>query len=132
MYVVVMMAVAEATGTGTLLGAFFTLVLYGLLPLGIVLYIFGTPGRRQMKRRRETEEAMAAASAVDVGPEGSIGAPDTSQEPAAARIAGVQVASGGGPETTAAAPPTASIEPDGRDHAAGPPVAPEGKEAERL
>jgi membrane protein implicated in regulation of membrane protease activity len=93
MYVVVMMAVAEATGTGTVLGAFFTLVLYGLLPLGIVLYIFGTPGRRQMRRRRDAEEAALAEQA---------GAPGN------------------------------SIEPDGRDHAAGLPVAPEGKEAGRL
>ena len=38
-YVALMMAVAEATSTqGTLLGAFFTLLLYGLLPIGLVLY----------------------------------------------------------------------------------------------
>ena len=38
MYVAVMMAVAEATNTtGTLLGALVTFVLYGLLPMSIVL-----------------------------------------------------------------------------------------------
>ena len=43
-YVVLMMAVAEATSSdGTLLGAFFTLLLYGVLPLAIVLYLLGTP-----------------------------------------------------------------------------------------
>jgi mannose/fructose/N-acetylgalactosamine-specific phosphotransferase system component IID len=37
-YVVLMMAVAEATSSqGTVLGAVFTFILYGLLPLGIVL-----------------------------------------------------------------------------------------------
>lgn len=93
MYVVVMMAVAEATGTGTVLGAIFTLLLYGLLPLGIVLYIFGTPGRRQTRKRREAQEAMRAHEA--------------------AREA-------------------ASSQPDGGDHPAGLPVAPEGEEPARL
>jgi hypothetical protein len=41
-----MMTIAEAASPGgTLLGAFFTFVLYGLLPLSIVLYILGTPAR---------------------------------------------------------------------------------------
>ena len=31
---------------GTLLGAFFTFLLYGVLPLAIVLYLLGTPARR--------------------------------------------------------------------------------------
>ena len=46
-YVVLMMAVAEATApNGTVLGAVFTFLLYGVLPLSIVLYILGTPSRR--------------------------------------------------------------------------------------
>ena len=53
-YVVLMMAVAEATSNqGTLLGAFFTLVLYGLLPLGIVLYVMNEPARRRARRARD-------------------------------------------------------------------------------
>ena len=41
------MAVVEATSpSGTLLGAFFTLLLYGALPLAIVLYVLDTPARR--------------------------------------------------------------------------------------
>jgi len=48
MYVVLMMSVAEATAVnGTLLGAVITFVLYGALPLSIVLYLMGTPGRRR-------------------------------------------------------------------------------------
>jgi uncharacterized membrane protein YccF (DUF307 family) len=62
-YVVVMVAVAEATAPqGTLLGAFFTLLGWGVLPLAVVLYILGTPARRRARR--------AAASAV-VQPDGS-------------------------------------------------------------
>ena len=54
-YIVVLMAVVEATSpSGTLLGAFFTLLLYGALPLSIVLYLLGTPARRA---RRASEAA---------------------------------------------------------------------------
>lgn len=65
MYVVVMMAVVEATSSnGTLLGAFFTFVLYGALPLSVVLYILRSPGR---KRARLAAEA-SAADAAEQGP----------------------------------------------------------------
>lgn len=61
-YVVAMMAVAEALAPqGTLLGAFFTFMLYGVGPLAIVLYILGTPGRKRALRRAEAEAAAAAA-----------------------------------------------------------------------
>ena len=59
MYVVVMMAVAEATSPqGTLLGAFFTFVLYGLLPLSIVMYLLGTPSRRKARQAAEARSAQ--------------------------------------------------------------------------
>lgn len=61
MYVVGMMALAEALSPqGTVLGALVTLLLYGVAPLTLLLYILGTPLRR---RRRAREEAQAAASA---------------------------------------------------------------------
>jgi hypothetical protein len=61
MFVVVLMTIAEATSTqGTVLGAFFTFLLYGLLPLAIVMYVLGTPGRR---RARLAADAAAAAAA---------------------------------------------------------------------
>jgi hypothetical protein len=51
MYVVLMMALAEAMSPqGSVLGAVITFVLYGVLPLSIVLYIMGTPGRRRARR----------------------------------------------------------------------------------
>jgi len=53
-FVVVLMTAAEATSSqGSLLGAFFTLLLYGALPLGIVLYVMGTPARRRARRLAE-------------------------------------------------------------------------------
>jgi len=65
-YVVLMMAVAEAVSPqGSLLGAFFTLLLYGALPLSIVLYIMATPGRRRALRAAE-----AAADAASKAPDG--------------------------------------------------------------
>ena len=59
LYVAVMMTVAEATHpSGTLLGAFFTFVLYGLLPIALALYILNTPNR---KKARIQAEAQAEA-----------------------------------------------------------------------
>ncbi|ODS68609.1 MAG: hypothetical protein ABS38_06265 [Acidovorax sp. SCN 68-22] len=62
LYVVVLMAMAEAANpNGSLLGAAITLLLYGLLPLSIVVYILGTPGRRRKIRARAMQERAAAA-----------------------------------------------------------------------
>jgi predicted membrane channel-forming protein YqfA (hemolysin III family) len=62
MYVVLMVVVVEATSPqGTLLGALFTLLLYGLLPLGIVLYLMRSPARRRNRRAAEAGESAVAA-----------------------------------------------------------------------
>ena len=67
LYVVLMMAVAEATNTtGTVLGAIFTFLLYGLLPVALVVYIMRTPARR---RARKAREAAAVSAAPDEGSE---------------------------------------------------------------
>lgn len=56
-YVALMMAIAEATSpVGTLLGAAFTFLLYGVLPMSVVGYIMGTPARRRAIKARETAE----------------------------------------------------------------------------
>lgn len=61
MYVVLMMALAEAMSPqGSVLGAVITFVLYGVLPLSIVLYIMGTPGRRRAMRAQEQKQAACA------------------------------------------------------------------------
>lgn len=57
-FVVVLAAIVEAVSPqGSLLGALVTLVGWGLLPLGVLLYILGTPARR---RARRAAEALAA------------------------------------------------------------------------
>ena len=67
-YVVLMMAVAEATSSqGTVLGAVFTFLLYGVLPLSIVLYLMGTPGRRKARKAAEAAQATAASADPDGG-----------------------------------------------------------------
>lgn len=64
LYVTLMMAVAEATSpAGTLLGALVTFTLYGLLPMGIIGYILGTPARKRKIHAREMAERAAAAEA---------------------------------------------------------------------
>lgn len=53
LYVVVMMAAAEATApNGSLLGAMLTLLLYGLGPVALVYYLMDTPHRRRRARER--------------------------------------------------------------------------------
>jgi hypothetical protein len=57
LYVVLMMSVAEATNTtGTVLGAIVTFVMYGLLPLSIVIYIMGTPARKRRLQEKAAQE----------------------------------------------------------------------------
>jgi hypothetical protein len=61
-YVVVMAALAEAVSpNGSVLGAVITFLLYGLLPLSIVLYIMNTPARRAARRAAEAAERPSAA-----------------------------------------------------------------------
>lgn len=77
LYVALMMALAEATSTqGTVLGAVFTFLLYGALPISIVMYVMATPARREARRRAEAAQAQtapadqAAASADSAQPDG--------------------------------------------------------------
>ena len=57
MYVAVMMAVVEATSsTGSVLGALFTFMIYGVLPLAIVLYLLSTPARRRARNATRSGE----------------------------------------------------------------------------
>lgn len=96
MYVVLMMAVAEATSSqGTVLGALVTFVLYGALPLSIVMYLMGTPMRRQARLAREAQaQAAAEESAAQQEAEGAGAAlsaqPDGSGQPAGDAVAPVR------------------------------------------
>ena len=59
MYVALMMAVAEATHSqGSILGAIVTFVIYGLLPMAIVVYIMRTPARKAARRKAEALELI--------------------------------------------------------------------------
>jgi hypothetical protein len=80
-YVVLMMAVAESVSPqGSVLGAVITLLMYGVGPLALLLYILGTPHRR---RRRKAQEAAASAA------ERSATAPDGGGEAAGDTVAPV-------------------------------------------
>mgnify|MGYP001035280052 CR=1 FL=1 len=71
-YVVLMMALAEALSSqGTVLGAVITFVLYGLLPLSVVLYVMGSPARGRARRAAEAAGlAAATAAAPSAAPDG--------------------------------------------------------------
>ena len=74
LYVVVLMALAEGTAPGgSWLGAAITFVFYGVVPLGIALYLFGTPARRRARRRAAPASAGGRAAGAD--PDGGGHAP---------------------------------------------------------
>jgi uncharacterized protein (DUF58 family) len=76
MYVVLMVAVVEATSPqGSVLGAVFTLLLYGLLPLGIVLYLLSSPARRRLRREQEARAGDGSDAAAPLDPDGGGHAP---------------------------------------------------------
>ncbi|HYF17638.1 MAG TPA: hypothetical protein VEA40_07185 [Ramlibacter sp.] len=84
LYVALMMAVAEATNSnGTVLGALFTFLLYGVAPVGLLMYIMGTPARK--KAIREREQAARQDPAQPPSDE-----PDAGGEPSAAPVAPVR------------------------------------------
>ena len=100
-YVALMMSVAEATNSnGTVLGAIFTFLFYGMLPVGLVVYIMGTPGRKRLLRQRAAAEQAARTEVVPSAASGDV--------------------SVGGS--------TLGAEPDSSSHAAADAVAPVGKE----
>ncbi len=96
LYVALMMAVAEATNTnGTVLGAVFTFLLYGVAPVALVVYLISTPARRRKMREKELaaqEVARNAASSKAVAPVVPVDPvePDAGGEPSADPIAPVR------------------------------------------
>ncbi len=69
-YVVLMMAVAEASNTtGTVLGAIVTFFLYGLLPVALVVYLMRTPQRRKELKARDAAEDALRQQARSTGQE---------------------------------------------------------------
>ena len=65
-YVVLMMSLTEAfSSQGSVLGALVTFVLYGVLPLAIVVYILGTPARKRALKQAAQDAAQAAPKNSD-------------------------------------------------------------------
>ena len=63
LYVALMMAAAEAShANGSLIGALFTFILYGLFPVALVIYVLKTPDRKKARLAKEAQEAQTAAS----------------------------------------------------------------------
>lgn len=62
LYVTLMMALVEAFSTqGSVLGAIITFLLYGALPITLVVYVMGTPLRR---KARQVEDKTREASGL--------------------------------------------------------------------
>jgi uncharacterized membrane protein len=67
-YVALLMALAEATSSqGSVLGAIITFILYGLLPISILVYVMGT-GRRRMAKREAEQQASDQGDGGDHAP----------------------------------------------------------------
>jgi hypothetical protein len=66
-YVVLMLALVEALRpSGSVLGAIVTVLLYGVLPLAVLIYISGAPARRRAARAAEAA-GNAPSDGVDPG-----------------------------------------------------------------
>jgi hypothetical protein len=66
LYVTLLMGLAEAFSTqGTVLGAIITFLLYGVLPMSLVVYIMGTPLRRKERVRQAGLETEASGREPD-------------------------------------------------------------------
>jgi predicted membrane channel-forming protein YqfA (hemolysin III family) len=90
LYVTLMMAIAEATSpVGSLLGASVTFVFYGLLPLGIVVYILATPARKRARREQAERAAMRAGAQTGETTSDSVAPDATGETAAAAQTCGV-------------------------------------------
>ena len=65
LYVALMMAAAEAShANGSLVGALFTFIWYGLFPVALVIYVLKTPDRKKARLAKEAQEAQEAQTAA--------------------------------------------------------------------
>ncbi len=65
LWVVLMMAVTEASVTAGILSFFF----YGLAPLALFLWLVGTPARRRRLAREPVDHEVGAVDRRDPGPD---------------------------------------------------------------
>ncbi|HXA46075.1 MAG TPA: hypothetical protein VNW52_00490 [Burkholderiaceae bacterium] len=59
-YVVLMMSITETS----IIAGVMTFVLYGILPLGVILYLLGTPERRRRRDALEKKQNSEAAPEI--------------------------------------------------------------------
>jgi hypothetical protein len=70
LYVTLLMALAEVfSSQGSVLGAIITFLLYGVLPMSLVIYLWGTPLRRKEIRRQEQATNLSGTSASPLQPD---------------------------------------------------------------
>ena len=104
MYVVLMMSAAEAASSnGTILGALVTLLLYGVGPVVLVVYLMRAPARNKALKKREAE---ARAKHLAFAGQETNTAPASAVEPDAGSHA---------PGGTEAVPRDAGIAPVGKE-----------------
>ena len=93
-YVVLMMAVAEATNTtGTVMGGVITFFLYGVGPAGLLVYLMGTPARNKAIKKRNADERAQHVATVAATAEASV-LPDAGGHAAGGEEAVATVAAG--------------------------------------
>jgi hypothetical protein len=86
LYVALMMAGAEALHPdGTVLGAAFTFLLYGLGPAALVAYLLGTPARRRARKAAELAEWQAMQTAPTASPAQAADTPAAALPPSVAQ-----------------------------------------------
>lgn len=119
LYVVLMVAVVEATSrNGTVFGATVTLLLYGVLPIGLVAYLFFSPARRRTRRA----DSAAGTATFEAGADGKTTVKGNKDWVASADADAI---AGSASDADAAVP---RFDPDRGDHAARIPLAPKRKE----
>lgn len=71
LYVTLLMALAEAfSSQGSVLGAIITFLLYGVLPMSLVVYLGGTPlRRREIRRQEQAQEVQSGPLASPFQPD---------------------------------------------------------------
>jgi hypothetical protein len=72
------------------LGAVITFLFYGVLPVGLVVYLMGTPARKRAIKAKEQAELAAAQAAAVAAAETSGLAPDANSQAAADPVAPVR------------------------------------------
>jgi hypothetical protein len=88
LYVTLLMALAEAfSSQGSVLGAIITFLLYGVMPMSLVVYLAGTPLRRKdIRRREQTAVVQRSASASPIQPDASGHAAGLAEDSAVAPV----------------------------------------------